>query len=239
MILRRLGRAIAHQNWSTLLLELLVVIVGIFLGLQVDGWNERRKERQEESQYLQKLADDLATMQAELIEKIERNEKARLTMIAALSALEDCKATDASRADIDFTLERYQVMGPFNYLNATYNEMIASGALARIRNQGLKQKIAYSFAQLADINENQRNFRASMPVVDSIVWNSVSYSVDNPTGRPVVAYDMAELCDDIPLRNAIVEMIDMQWDSEVGSKQALESVEELIARLDVELAGDH
>lgn len=160
-------------------------------------------------------------------------------MIAALSALEDCSITDASRTDLDFTLERYQTLGPFNYLSATYNEMAASGALARVKNQDLKQKIANSLAQLADINENRRDFRASMPVVDNIIWNAVSYSVDRTTGRPLVSYDMAELCDDIPLRNAIVEMIDMQWDSAVGSKRALESVNELIASLGVEVAGDH
>lgn len=231
MILRRFTRAIADQNWSTVLLELVVVIVGIFLGLQVDDWNESRKLRQEESIYLKKLVDDLIAMQAELTKKVERSDEARKTMIAALSALEDCRISDSTRSDLDFALERYQILAPFNYLNATYDEMVASGALARIADQGLKQKIAYSFAQLADINANQRNFRASMPVVDEIVWRTVSYSVDRNTGRIVVSYEMAELCNDVALRNAIVEMIDIQWDSNIGAARALESVDDLIASL--------
>lgn len=234
MILQRFSQAIVNQKWNTVLLELIVVIVGIFLGLQVDDWNERRKFRQQEKFYLGKLVDDLTAMQAELSNKIERNEEAIQAMTRALDGLENCSISDETQAALSYTLERYQILGPFNYLNATYNEMVASGALARVADQKLKQKIAYSFARLADINANQRSFRASMPVVDDIVWRTVSYSVDRETGRPVVSYDMAALCDDIVLRNAVVEMIDIQWDSGVGARRALESVNDLIASLDGE-----
>ncbi len=44
MILHDLADAIRGQNWFTVLIELAVVVVGIFLGLQIDDWNERRKE---------------------------------------------------------------------------------------------------------------------------------------------------------------------------------------------------
>lgn len=45
MILRKLADAIAAQNWFTVVLEVLIVVVGIFIGLQVDDWNEIRKDR--------------------------------------------------------------------------------------------------------------------------------------------------------------------------------------------------
>ena len=48
MILRRLAEAMAEQNWFIILIEVLVVVVGIFIGLQVDDWNESRKDRQDE-----------------------------------------------------------------------------------------------------------------------------------------------------------------------------------------------
>jgi len=34
-----------EQNWFTVVLEILSVVIGIFIGLQVDDWNERRKEQ--------------------------------------------------------------------------------------------------------------------------------------------------------------------------------------------------
>jgi hypothetical protein len=59
MILRRLGDAIAEQNWFIVFIEILVVVVGIFIGLQVDDWNETRKDRKDEQQFLQRLHEDL------------------------------------------------------------------------------------------------------------------------------------------------------------------------------------
>jgi hypothetical protein len=58
MILRKLAGAIREQNWVTVVLEILIVVVGIFIGLQVDGWNELRKERQEEEEYLVRLTEE-------------------------------------------------------------------------------------------------------------------------------------------------------------------------------------
>ena len=42
MILRRLAEAIQQQNWFVVLLEVMIVVVGIFIGLQVDDWNQER-----------------------------------------------------------------------------------------------------------------------------------------------------------------------------------------------------
>jgi hypothetical protein len=58
MILRKLADAIREQNWVTVILEILIVVVGIFIGLQVDDWNQLRKERQEESEHLVQLTEE-------------------------------------------------------------------------------------------------------------------------------------------------------------------------------------
>ncbi len=45
MIIRRIAQGINQQNWFTVAVEVMVVVVGIFIGLQVDEWNEERKMR--------------------------------------------------------------------------------------------------------------------------------------------------------------------------------------------------
>lgn len=45
MILRRLAESLRNQNWMTFLVELVLVVVGIFIALQVDDWNQARKDR--------------------------------------------------------------------------------------------------------------------------------------------------------------------------------------------------
>ena len=55
MILRRFSENIRSQNWFAVTVEFIIVVVGEFMGLQVQDWNEARKERVEEHVLLSRL----------------------------------------------------------------------------------------------------------------------------------------------------------------------------------------
>jgi hypothetical protein len=55
MITRRLATAIRKQDWSTLLIELVIVVAGIFLGLQANDWAQERENRVQEGAALERL----------------------------------------------------------------------------------------------------------------------------------------------------------------------------------------
>ena len=59
MILRKLADAIKEQSWFTVVLEILIVVIGIFIGLQVDGWNQQRKDRIDGQFFLKRLHNDI------------------------------------------------------------------------------------------------------------------------------------------------------------------------------------
>lgn len=60
MILKRLAEAMRELKWTTVVIELMIVVLGIFIGLQVDGWNEYRKDRIEEQVILTRLGAEIA-----------------------------------------------------------------------------------------------------------------------------------------------------------------------------------
>lgn len=80
MILQKLADGIRQQNWFTVVLEILIVVIGIFIGLQVDGWSELRQDRRDEQQYLNRLHDEILNaekLSARLLDRrIERQEMA-------------------------------------------------------------------------------------------------------------------------------------------------------------------
>ena len=45
MILRRIAEHLRQQHWTAALIELAIVVLGVFIGLQADAWNDARKER--------------------------------------------------------------------------------------------------------------------------------------------------------------------------------------------------
>ena len=136
-----------------------------------------------------------------------------------------------SQSAVAFALERYQVSPGIDYVGATYNEMVASGSLTNIKNQELKRSISDTFSALGSFNEKLQSFRASMPIVDDIVWKNVAYSLQKDNRRPVATFDLTEICDKAEVRNAFVEMIDIQSDGLDIAISALELVVDLAVRL--------
>ena len=51
MVLQKLATSLRQHDWGTALIEVLVVVLGIFIGLQVDDWNTARKDRIDEKQF--------------------------------------------------------------------------------------------------------------------------------------------------------------------------------------------
>ena len=58
MILRRFTKHVTDQNWFAVGLDVIVVIVGIFLGTQVTAQFEYNKERVQEKLYIERLHED-------------------------------------------------------------------------------------------------------------------------------------------------------------------------------------
>jgi hypothetical protein len=48
-----------QQHWTAVFIELVIVVAGVFIGLQVNNWNEERRDRAREQAYLQGIATDL------------------------------------------------------------------------------------------------------------------------------------------------------------------------------------
>ena len=60
MILRRFAEALKQQNWTSIWIEFVLLVAGVFLGIQVANWNEDRAERQRERLLLRELRAELA-----------------------------------------------------------------------------------------------------------------------------------------------------------------------------------
>lgn len=55
MILRRFTEHLKKQNWTAVGLDLAIVILGVFIGMQVSNWNQERLDRQETARLLSEL----------------------------------------------------------------------------------------------------------------------------------------------------------------------------------------
>lgn len=61
MILRRLAQNLREQNWTAIGIEFVLLVAGVFLGIQVANWNEARVERDLVRGHLTEIAENLRT----------------------------------------------------------------------------------------------------------------------------------------------------------------------------------
>ena len=59
MLLRRFTEHVRNQNWFAVVLDLIVVVVGIYIGLQADAWMSTKQDRDLEVEYLERLITDI------------------------------------------------------------------------------------------------------------------------------------------------------------------------------------
>jgi hypothetical protein len=59
MLLRRLSQSLKDQNWTAIAIEFVLLVLGVFLGIQVSNWNAERENRQKGAVFTARLKDDL------------------------------------------------------------------------------------------------------------------------------------------------------------------------------------
>ena len=146
VILAKISRALRQQNWFGVFVEILVVAIGILFALQVDNWNQVRKERRLEQIYLERLAADLQG-------DIDGFKELRGIFQEKYESIEELKSAvtpEQIRRDPNSWVERlrYSVFVSLpSVRSATFDELAGSGQLAIIQDLELRSALANYYAE--------------------------------------------------------------------------------------------
>jgi hypothetical protein len=148
MMLRRIAGRLKHHAWFAVAVDLTVVVVGILIALQLDGWAERREQRRLERVYLERLAEDFQIERSRM-EAAERYAKARIEAARFLRRiLADPTLAAAEPARVPWALET-ATWRSFPQINAfVYRELQSTGRLVLLRSEPLRRKLAEHYTAL-------------------------------------------------------------------------------------------
>ena len=62
MILRRVIQHVQNQNWTAVMIDFVIVVVGVYIGIQAQAWHSDRDNRAIERQYLLSLHEQLVDL---------------------------------------------------------------------------------------------------------------------------------------------------------------------------------
>ena len=153
MFVRRLAEDLRRQNWTTVAIELVVLTLGVFLGLQAENWNQNRKDRAELRGYTERLINDFAAIRdrcRQLISEIDRELEAH----SQISALTHGNGMDPN-VDYAALIREIGGYGVPPARAASYLDILESSKL------GLFQDSSIADALIRCDNSMQRNLSAS------------------------------------------------------------------------------
>jgi len=116
--------------------EILLVVVGILLALQVNNWNEDRKIRNQEINYLHNLQKDLKTD----LQNLEKMKSTRFQKINKAVELLDLKPVKTKEQLFQNQIAQNILLEwvEFKPSTNTFDELVSSGNLSLISNDSIK-----------------------------------------------------------------------------------------------------
>ena len=136
MILRRVIEHTRKQEWTAIFIDLVIVVVGVFIGIQVSNWNIERETNRRAAVFTERLKADLRVEAWGYDYLIEYNKDILANTERVLAAM----SGDAPMSDEQFVIAAYRASqySSNDRRRATYDELISTGTIGLIADQKLR-----------------------------------------------------------------------------------------------------
>ncbi|MBT8282423.1 MAG: hypothetical protein KJO86_01690 [Muriicola sp.] len=143
--------------------EILLVVIGILIALQINNSNEARKQREQELHYLKNLKTDLILNIAELDRYITTRNSGIESARIVLEHFEGKPLTDLNA--FAFHTTNVYIWQKFTQQDNTFQELINSGNLALISNDSIKNGLLNLQALYKKLKNEEEHFRYDAEVL--------------------------------------------------------------------------
>lgn len=251
MLLRRISEHIKSQNWTAVALDFVIVVVGVFIGIQVANWNEARGDHIEAQRILERLHEQLVNAEAVEASVAEYTGE-------SLTAL-------SSAREILFDLSDRKTLTPLeceaigsSYVIATsgpnvpmLEELGATGGLSLIKDEAVVNAVAnltlFTKAEAALIADTQSTRVALATQFPDLLTVGLKPDESVSSAIPEIGgYDSTFRCDARRMRENQAFLNAMGTNAtnvltvfEIGTSPKIEAMRELREAVDAALGIDH
>ena len=216
MIIRRLAGALREQNWFTVVLEVMIVVVGIFIGLQVDGWNEVRKKQQNIEAQLLRIADDAAVLLVETDRLIVGFDNRIARAQIALEVLDGTPLTEANTAAFERALEESYQLNEVEISLPGLDILMNTGDIDQVTDANARNALLALTNEWRSRKTVIGHIRSLLDIVNRDIFRGISYDIvgldaeRNDGAEFKIRYDLDRLRADLGLRAALSNAARMQ-----------------------------
>lgn len=171
MLMRRIREHVTAHNWFAVSIDLVIVVLGVFLGTQVSNWNAERLAHEAGDTYRARIVRDLENNQSDLQSRDAYFAQVRAFALQVLGDLDG----SARISDEQFLIAAYQAtqIYPRPLTRGSYDEIQSVGALDTLGDVSTRDNIANYYVA---VETSEATFR-NVPPYREIVRRAIPYHV--------------------------------------------------------------
>ncbi|NNE41289.1 MAG: hypothetical protein HKN14_10285 [Marinicaulis sp.] len=218
MLLRRIIEHVKAQNWTAVALDFVIVVVGVFMGIQVSSWNEARADRNAYESALLRLGVEIdanleavANAHAELQESVPR-------VTLAIDALRKCATGPDAEAAIAAGVNEAQITRGVHFRMSALKEITEDPTMLNQQTEDERRDFQ-DLRYLLGIIQYESDFVELKPL-DDPVWRrrglapgpleDMKYDYRGiqwtfPTRKLVLTVPPDEVCEDVSVIASLYE----------------------------------
>ena len=165
MITQRVAKAFQRQDWTTFMIELVLVILGVLIALQLDQWKEARAENAQEIEFIKKVRSDIERDIVDLEDMVEMLTAVSGFGYSAMASLEGNPCLDQCWSELVEIFHASQWVD-VELNRATYDEIRRTGLP---RDAALRVKLTMYY----NLSEQVRKVASDLPRFREIIRSTI------------------------------------------------------------------
>lgn len=178
MLLRRVMEHVRRQEWTAVAIDFVIVVVGVFIGIQAANWNEARADQARARSYLQRIHSDIA---ADITRYENRMRFWRAVSDygrTGLAYADSGRAADATQWELLLAYFQASQVAEFWTISTTYDELKSAGELHLIADLDLRNALSHYYTDagnpaLTERPKYREHVRGVIPLdVQLYIWGN-------------------------------------------------------------------
>ena len=210
MILQRLATSIRKQDWFTVLIETLIVVFGVFIGLQVNNWNEARHASAREAEILNALQSEFEQNIHTLRSAQQRMDERNATEYVAGQLMYADALSAEDREHVANGMREIMYFSPLSVRDNSFESLKQSGELSLLSDDAILEKLNSFARQLSWVQGQRESFRSGMSSMELDWRDYVFHHLEETPTRTVVEVDFDGLLSDRRAVSAFHQVVRMK-----------------------------
>ena len=177
MLLRRVIEHVRKQEWTAIAIDFVIVVVGVFVGIQAANWNEARANEARARGYLERIRADLGADLANYEDKIRFWNAVSRYGRTGLAYADTGRSPDRTQWPLLLAYFQASQVAEFWTRSTTYDELKSAGELNLIANLDLRNALARYYTEsgnpaLTERPAYREHVRGVIPIdVQLYIWS--------------------------------------------------------------------